>query len=186
MVEEILKDYAHSGSLRFAILRYFNAAGADPAGRIGEQHEPESHLIPLVLQVAAGKRESITIYGQDYPTPDGSCVRDYVHVVDLCAAHLLALKALQAGQSNFIYNLGNGYGYSVQQVIDAARQVTGHAIPIVRGARRAGDPAILVADATRAKQELGWQPAYNALDVMIKHAWGFFCSQEAISRSCVS
>ena len=173
MVEAILQDYAKSDGLQFAALRYFNAAGADSSGRVGERHEPESHLIPLVLQAAAGLRAAITIYGGDYPTPDGTCVRDYVHVTDLCAAHLLCLQALQTGKTNLIYNLGNGQGYSVQQVIDAAKRVTGKHIPVIQGPRREGDPAILVADATRAKQELNWQPVYSELDTIVRHAWQF-------------
>lgn len=179
MVERMLQDYAKSDGLQFAILRYFNAAGADPAGQLGECHEPESHLIPLVLQVAAGKREAITVYGQDYPTPDGTCVRDYIHVTDLCVAHLLALEALETPSASYIYNLGNGQGYSVQQVIEAARRITGHAIPVREGERRQGDPAVLVADATRAKQELLWEPKYSALDTIIQHAWNFYCQQNA-------
>jgi UDP-glucose 4-epimerase len=173
IVETILSDYAKSDGLQFATLRYFNAAGADPSGRVGERHEPESHLIPLILQVANGKRDAITIYGNDYPTPDGTCVRDYVHVADLCDAHLLALSALQAGKTNLIYNLGNGQGYSVQQVIDAAKRVTGENISVVMGKRREGDPAILVADAQLAKKELGWQPKFAELDTIVKHAWEF-------------
>ena len=176
IVEEILADFAQSDGLHYASLRYFNAAGADPEQRTGEKHEPESHLIPLILQAAQGKRAAITVYGQDYSTPDGTCVRDYVHVTDLCTAHLLALKALQAGQTNLIYNLGNGHGYSVQQVIAAAKQVTGKNISVTSGNRRAGDPAVLVADATRAKKELGWQPKYGELEIIVKHAWEFINS----------
>ena len=173
MVEAILADYAKSDGLQFAALRYFNAAGADPEGRAGERHEPESHLVPLILQVAAGKRSAINIHGNNYPTSDGTCVRDYVHVADLCDAHLLSLRALEAGKTNLIYNLGNGQGYSVQQVIDAVKRVTGKSIPVTIGPRREGDPAVLVADATRAKQELGWHPQYADLDTIVKHAWQF-------------
>lgn len=180
MVEEIIKDYARSDALQFAVLRYFNAAGADPLSRVGERHDPETHLIPLLLQVAAGVRNEITIFGQDYPTSDGTCVRDYVHVTDLCAAHLLVLQALLKDKTHLIYNLGNGRGYSVQEVVDAVRRVTGHAIPVVFGARREGDPAVLVADSTRATLELGWQPRYDALDLIVKHAWNFIQSKEEI------
>lgn len=173
MVEEILKDYSHSDGLRFASLRYFNAAGADPEGRLGECHEPESHLIPLVLQVALGKRDDINVYGNNYPTPDGTCLRDYVHIVDLCQAHLLALQQLVAGERQIICNLGTGKGFSVQEVIEMARQVTGHAIPVKQIERRPGDPAILVANADKAKNMLGWQPAFEELEMIIKHAWHF-------------
>lgn len=176
MVERMLQDYAKSDGLQFAILRYFNAAGADPLGRIGECHEPETHLIPLILQVAAGKRDAITVYGNDYPTPDGTCVRDYIHVADLCDAHLLALEALE-NNGNGIYNLGNGQGFSVQQVIDAARRITNHPIPAILGPRRAGDPAILVADANKAINELKWQPTYADLDTIVRHAWNFYVTQ---------
>ena len=175
MVERMLQDYAKSDGLQFAILRYFNAAGADPKGRVGECHEPESHLIPLILQVAAGKRDAITVYGEDYPTPDGTCIRDYIHVADLCEAHLLALKALDAETPNIICNLGNGQGYSIRQVIESARRVTGHPIPVVMGGRRAGDPAVLVANANKAINELKWKPQYAELDVIVQHAWSFYC-----------
>ena len=173
MIEEILSDAAVSDGLQYASLRYFNAAGADPKGRLGERHEPESHLIPIILQVAAGSRAALTIYGNDYPTEDGTCVRDYVHVSDLCDAHLLVLRALQQGQSSLVYNLGTGHGYSIQQMIDAARRVTGHAIPVKMGQRRQGDPAILVADPSRAVRELGWKPHYANADTIIQHAWQF-------------
>lgn len=173
MIEAVLQDTAKHSGLRYAILRYFNAAGADPKGRVGERHQPESHLIPLVLQVATGARSHVVVYGRDYPTVDGTCVRDYVHVVDLCDAHLLALQALQRSTHPLIYNLGTGYGYSVQQVIEASREVTGQAILCVDGPRRAGDPAILVADACLAKQELGWQPKLTELTTIIQHTWQF-------------
>jgi UDP-glucose 4-epimerase len=171
MVEEIIKDYAKSDNLRYAILRYFNAAGADPQGRLRERHEPESHLIPLILQVAAGLREVITVNGRDYATEDGTCVRDYVHVSDLCSAHLLALEALSQREENVLCNLGTGQGYSVQQVLDVARLVTGHAIPTVDGPRRPGDPAVLVAEATLAKRVLNWTAVYSDLTTIVKHAW---------------
>lgn len=173
MVEEILKDLAVSDGLHYAILRYFNAAGADPEGRLGERHEPESHLIPLVLQVAAGKRQNINIYGQDYSTPDGTCVRDYIHVTDLCAAHLAALEQLRDGKPDILCNLGTSQGYSVQQVIEVARQVTGCDIPVVEGQRREGDPAVLVANASYANARLEWQPVHSSLDTIIDNAWEF-------------
>lgn len=173
MVEEIIQDYAASAGLRYVILRYFNAAGADPKARVGEHHQPESHLVPLALQVALGQKQNITVFGRDYPTLDGTCIRDYVHVTDLCAAHLQAFKALLAGHENMIYNLGNGRGYSVQQVIDTIYQVTKKNIAIINGDRRSGDPAILIADSKRAMSELGWKPNYADLDTIVKHAWQF-------------
>jgi UDP-glucose 4-epimerase len=171
MVEQVLRDYAASYGLKFAALRYFNAAGADPSGALAERHDPETHLIPLVLQVASGHKQSITIYGDDYPTPDGTCVRDYIHVNDLCDAHLLALQALWNGAENASYNLGTGQGFSVQQVIDTAREVTDCDIAVTKGERREGDPAVLVADATFAMEKLGWQPKYSDLKTIIQHAW---------------
>jgi UDP-glucose 4-epimerase len=173
MVEEIINDLASSDGLRYAILRYFNAAGADPQGLRGERHANESHLIPLVLQVASGKRSHVTLFGQDYPTPDGTCVRDYIHVTDLCDAHLAAMQKLCAGESSMICNLGTGAGYSVQQVIDIARMVTRQDISIVVEERRTGDPAILVADSFFARQKLGWQPKFPDLSTIIQHAWQF-------------
>lgn len=171
MVEQILEDFFQAHGLRYAILRYFNAAGADPMGQLCERHEPETHLIPLILQAACGQRSVIKVFGRDYPTPDGTCVRDYVHVNDLCSAHLLALQGLLDGVKKCIYNLGTGEGYSVQQVIDTARLVTKQKILSVDGGRRAGDPAVLVADAKRAWSELNWQPQYSDLPTIIKHAW---------------
>jgi len=171
MVEQMLEDFSRSYDFNYATLRYFNAAGADPAGKLHERHEPETHLIPLVLQVAAGKREAITLYGQDYPTIDGSCIRDYIHVIDLCSAHLLAMQQLETGVKSCAYNLGTGHGYSVLQLIDTASRVTQKNIPIIYGERRAGDSAILIADPTAAMQELNWQPQYSDLETIIKHAW---------------
>ncbi len=173
MVEQLLEDYDQAYGLRAVALRYFNAAGADPQGRIGERHDPETHLIPLVLQAASGRREAITVFGEDYDTPDGTCIRDYIHVEDLCQAHLLALEHLLAGGGSRRYNLGNGAGYSVREVIDTARRVTGRDIPERRGARRPGDPARLVADATRITRELGWAPRYPALEDIVAHAWAW-------------
>lgn len=172
MIEQILQDYEESYALRFACLRYFNAAGADPKGRVGERHEPESHLIPLLLQVALGKRDEIVVYGNDYATKDGTCIRDYVHVTDLCDAHLLALRYL--AQERFIGNLGTGTGYSVQEVIDVVKKVTGKSIAVTYGARRQGDPAILVADASYAKEKLGWKPMYSDLETIVTHAWAYY------------
>ena len=154
MVEQMLEDFDTAYGLKSVALRYFNAAGADPDGLLGECHEPETHLIPLILQVASGRRPHITVYGDDYDTPDGTCIRDYVHVEDLCSAHLLALKQLLAGGESARYNLGNGNGFSVNEVIEAARRVTGHDIPVQMGQRRAGDPPRLVADASHARERL--------------------------------
>ena len=170
-VEYALQDYDVAHGLRSISLRYFNAAGAHPDGSIGEHHEPETHLIPLVLQVASGRREFISRFGSKHDTPDGSCLRDYIHVQDLCAAHLAALRKLQAGASTTVYNLGNGRGHSVNEVIEAARRVTGHPIPVRDDPPRAGDPPALVADAARARAELGWTPQYEDLDTIIAHAW---------------
>ena len=172
MIEQILSDYDHAYGLKSVCLRYFNAAGASVDGRIGERHEPETHLIPLVLQVAAGIRQSISIFGDDYATRDGTCIRDYIHIVDLCQAHLLALKKLEQGHSA-AYNLGNGNGFSVREVIETARKVTGHPIPAIVDQRRPGDPAVLVADSQLARQELGWSPNYRDLVVIIQHAWAW-------------
>jgi UDP-glucose 4-epimerase len=158
--------------LRYACLRYFNAAGASPTR--GEDHDPELHLIPLVLQVALGQREKIMIFGDDYPTVDGSCVRDYIHVVDLAQAHILALRALDQGSRT--YNLGNGQGFSVKQVIEMARQITGQPIPAQVTARRAGDPAVLIASSDKIRRELGWQPRYPDLRAIVESAWQWHSS----------
>jgi UDP-glucose 4-epimerase len=173
MVEQALGDYDRAYGLKAACLRYFNAAGADPEGELGERHEPETHLIPLVLQAAAGRRPHIGIFGDDYPTPDGTCIRDYIHIVDLCEAHLLALGRLMAEERSLAFNLGNGAGFSVREVIEAARRVTGRPIPERISPRRAGDPARLVADSARARTELGWTPRYADLDTIIAHAWAW-------------
>jgi UDP-glucose 4-epimerase len=156
--------------MRWCALRYFNASGAHPGGQIGEDHDPETHLIPLVLQVALGQRDGLLVYGNDYPTADGTCIRDYVHVMDLAMAHVLALEALAEGKSR-VYNLGSGSGYSVLEVVECARQITGKAIPVTFGLRRAGDAAVLVADNARIKQELGWTPQYTDLGTIIETAW---------------
>lgn len=171
MVEHILDDFAAAHGLRSVALRYFNAAGADPDGELGERHDPETHLVPLVLQVASGRRESIRVFGSDYDTPDGSCIRDYIHVTDLCDAHLLALDSLVAGAGSARYNLGNGNGFSVLEVIEMARRVTGQVIRTEFAPRRAGDPARLVADAALAQSRLGWQPRFADLETIIRHAW---------------
>lgn len=168
MVEQALHWYGQIHGLRYAALRYFNAAGALP--QRGEAHQPESHLIPLVLRVALGQRDNIAIYGTDYPTHDGTCIRDYIHIADLVSAHLLALDAL-AERPRVVYNLGNGEGYSVREVIETARRVTGHPIPAVEHPRRPGDSARLVADSTRIRRELGWQPQYPDLHDIIQSAW---------------
>jgi UDP-glucose 4-epimerase len=170
--ERALADYSAAYGLGYAALRYFNAAGARPDGSIGEDHTPESHLIPIVLQVALGQREAITVFGDDYATPDGTCVRDYIHVDDLGAAHLAALKRLEPGKGICV-NLGTGRGTSVREIIEACREVTGHPIPEVMGPRRAGDPSELVADARLAEELLGWKTRYNDVRSIVKTAWNW-------------
>jgi len=168
--ERSLRWYDEAYGLKFVSLRYFNAAGATE--RSGERHDPETHLIPIVLQAAAGSRPEVTVFGADYPTPDGTCVRDYIHVVDLAQAHVLALHALVKGHPSSIYNLGcGGEGYSVKQVIDCARRITGKEIPVRQGPRRAGDPAVLIASSARIVRELGWRPKHQQLDVIVESAW---------------
>lgn len=174
MIEQMLADLMHAHGLQYAVLRYFNAAGADPSGKLSERHEPETHLIPLLLHVAQGRRKTITINGNDYPTADGTCIRDYIHVTDLCDAHFKALARLELGEKCCIYNLGTGQGHSIKQVIEAVRDVTTCEIPVIYGPRRMGDPAILVADATRAMRDLQWNPAYSDLKTIIQHAWNSF------------
>ncbi|MGD9842542.1 MAG: UDP-glucose 4-epimerase GalE [Steroidobacteraceae bacterium] len=173
MVEQILADYEHAYGLKSVCLRYFNAAGADPDGQLGERHEPETHLIPLVLQVASGRRSHISVFGRDYETPDGTCIRDYIHITDLCEAHWLALQALINGEGSQAYNLGNGAGFSVQEVIDTAVVVTGRPISVVDGPRRIGDPARLVADSSLVRQKLGWRPQFADLETIVAHAWNW-------------
>ncbi len=171
IIEQVLADYSRAFDLRSVCLRYFNAAGADPEGQLGERHDPETHLIPLILQAASGRRESIQVFGRDYDTPDGTCIRDYIHIVDLCSAHLAALEYLTKGGSSDSFNLGNGSGFSVQEVIDAVQKVSGKQVTVINGPRREGDPARLVADAKRARSTLAWQPTYTALDTIVSHAW---------------
>ncbi len=171
MVERMAHDFGRAHGLRSISLRYFNAAGADIDGEAGECHDPETHLIPLVLDAAAGKRPSVSIFGTDYPTDDGTCIRDYIHVSDIADAHLLALQALQRGANGNAFNLGNGGGYSVRQVIDCAGRVTGRPIIVNEKQRRAGDPPVLVSDASRIRGELGWSPRHPALETIIDSAW---------------
>lgn len=171
MVEQILADYNHAYDFNYVSLRYFNAAGADPDAEIGELHEPETHLIPLILDVAAGKREKIEIFGTDYPTKDGTCIRDYIHVLDLADAHIKALKYLQKGGKSDIFNLGNGQGFSVREVIETAQEVTGKRIRVKETDRRPGDPPVLVGSSAKAQKILGWRPRYRNLPLIIETAW---------------
>jgi UDP-glucose 4-epimerase len=177
-VDHMITGEAAAHGLAAVSLRYFNVAGA--YGSCGERHDPESHLIPLVLQVALGRRESISVYGDDYPTPDGTCVRDYIHVADLAEAHLLALDAATAGE-HLICNLGNGNGFSVREVIETVRKVTGHPVPEVMAPRRGGDPAVLVASAAAARERLGWQPSRADLAGIVSDAWAFARARENAS-----
>lgn len=172
-MEKMMKwcDRAHGA--KFIALRYFNVAGAHESGEIGEDHNPETHLIPLILQVPLGKRENIMIYGEDYPTKDGTCIRDYIHIEDLIDAHISALNRLRDGYDSDVFNLGNGNGFSVKEVIDAARKVTGHPIPAKAGGRRAGDPAVLVASSAKAQSILGWKPKHGSIEDIIAAAWNF-------------
>lgn len=170
-IEKMLNWCDLAYGIKSISLRYFNAAGAHPDGLIGEDHQPETHLIPIILQVALGQREYVGIYGDDYPTEDGTCIRDYIHVMDLANAHYLALDYLRKENRSGVYNLGNGLGFSVKQVIDTAREVTGHPIPSKVMPRRPGDPAVLVASSEKAKMELGWNPKYNQLGTIIESAW---------------
>lgn len=173
MVERMLHWYGRAYGLGWTALRYFNASGADPDGRIGEEHDPETHLIPLVLQAALGERSHISIFGTDYPTADGTAVRDYIHVDDLADAHVLALHHLERGGDSQAFNLGTGTGHSVRAVIDAAERVTGRTVPVQLAPRRDGDPAVLVADPKRAHQVLGWQPHYTEIDHIVATAWNW-------------
>jgi len=173
IAERMLDDFDRAHGIKSMCLRYFNAAGADPEAEIGEDHDPETHLIPLVLYAASGRRPSIAIFGTDYPTPDGTCIRDYIHVSDLATAHVMALRALERGVDSGKFNLGTGQGHSVKEVLATARRVTGRPIQAIPMPRRPGDPPSLVADATRAATALGWQPAYASLETQIQHAWNW-------------
>jgi UDP-glucose 4-epimerase len=173
MVEAILRDFDRAYGLRSVALRYFNAAGADPATRIGERHKPETHLIPLALQAVLGSSSELKVFGRDYETPDGTCIRDYIHVNDLAQAHLLALEYLWKGNQSSVFNLGNGAGFSVKEVLDTIAKVTKTEVPVEDVARREGDPARLIADATRAKTILGWKPIYQDIETIVNHAWSW-------------
>lgn len=173
MIEKVLLDYERAYGMRSVALRYFNASGADPAGMLGERHNPETHLIPLALRVAKGVMSELTVFGADYDTPDGTCIRDYVHVTDLCDAHLLALGYLIGGGVSHAYNLGNGQGYSVREVIDAVERVSGRKVNVRYGARRAGDPPRLVANSSKIRQDWKWDPSYRELDAIVSHAWNW-------------
>lgn len=186
MVEQILADFSQAYDLRSVCFRYFNAAGADATGLLGEDHDPETHLIPLVLMTALGHRDSISIFGTDYPTPDGTCIRDYIHVTDLASAHVLGLEYLLQGGATTALNLGNGSGFSVREVIEMARQVTGQPIKAVECDRRPGDPPILVGSSQKAKEMLGWQPKYSDLNHILTDAWKWHCQRHgrlAVTRS---
>lgn len=172
-MEKMFKWTANAHGLRFVSLRYFNACGADESGKIGEAHNPETHLIPIILQVPNGQREFVSIFGNDYPTKDGTCIRDYIHVTDLAQAHILAVKYLMNGGNSDIFNLGNGVGFSVREVIETARKVTGHPIPVKDVERRAGDPAQLIASSEKAKNVLGWKPEHDSLEEIIASAWNW-------------
>ncbi len=174
MIEKILKDYDTAYSIKNISLRYFNAAGADPSCEIGEDHTPETHLIPKILDVATGKSDNIIIYGNDYESDDGTCVRDYVHVTDLADAHVLALKYLESGNSSTVFNLGNQKGYSVLEIIDTVRKITGKKIKINFGDRRSGDPSVLISSSEKSQQTLEWKPKYSNIETMIDHAWQWY------------
>ncbi|WP_226527889.1 UDP-glucose 4-epimerase GalE [Metabacillus niabensis] len=173
-VEKMLKWSEQAYGLKYVVLRYFNVAGAHMEGKLGEDHDPETHLIPIILQVALGDREKIMIFGDDYNTEDGTCIRDYIHVTDLADAHILAIEKLRKDHTSATYNLGNGNGFSVKEVIETARKVTGHPIPAEVAPRRAGDPAVLIASSEKAINELGWKPKYADLHTMIESAWNWF------------
>lgn len=177
-VERMLADCDAAYGVKYAALRYFNAAGADESGRIGELHDPETHLIPIVLKAAAGRIDHLQVFGSDYPTADGTCIRDYVHVNDLARAHMLALDALMDGGESAVYNLGSSSGYSVKEVVEKAEKVTGKQIPVVAAQRRVGDPAVLVASSEKIKQDLGWKPVYDDLETIIRTAWKWHLQQD--------
>ncbi len=173
MIEQLLHDYEQAYGLRYVALRYFNAAGADPDGVLGERHVPETHLIPLAIHAAMGKLPHFTLFGDNYPTPDGTCIRDFIHVSDLCAAHLLAIRHLRTGKSSDVFNLGNGNGFSVKEVLDTVKSITKHHFKIQVTERRLGDPARLVADASKAREILKWSPDIQDLDAIVRHAHHF-------------
>lgn len=178
MVERILEDYRKAYGINYCCLRYFNAAGADPEGELGESHMPETHLIPLILDAASGKRESISIFGTDYPTKDGTCIRDYIHVSDLADAHIRALEYLKQGGESTCFNLGNGNGDSVRHVIEVVKQVTGKEFKVKEEKRRAGDPPVLIGSAKKAEKVLGWKPKYAEIETIVKHAWKWHENKE--------
>ncbi|SHL51942.1 UDP-glucose 4-epimerase [Roseovarius litoreus] len=173
-IEDILRDFEAAHGLRHVIFRYFNVAGADPEAEVGEFHQPETHLIPLILEAIAGRRDALTIFGTDYDTPDGTCIRDYVHVMDLVDAHILGLRWLQDNRQSRVFNLGTGSGFSVREVIDRAEAITGKTVPVIEGMRRPGDCTKLVSGSTRAMTELGWAPERSSLDRMIGDAWRWY------------
>ncbi|MFC1843570.1 UDP-glucose 4-epimerase GalE [Thermodesulfobacteriota bacterium] len=185
MVEQMLQDFETAHDIRWVSLRYFNAAGADPDGETGEIHDPETHLIPLVLDAASGERPYITVCGNDYETGDGTCIRDYIHVTDLAQAHVLALNLLENESPSTAYNLGNGLGFSVRQVIDTAKQVTGNNIPEKIGARRDGDPPVLVGNSAKAIKELGWEPQFTSLEKIIETAWRFKMNNQPVKGNSI-
>ncbi|MGG3888371.1 UDP-glucose 4-epimerase GalE [Metabacillus fastidiosus] len=174
VVEKMLKWCQKAYGINHIVLRYFNVAGAHMEGKLGEDHQPETHLIPIILQVALGKRDHIKIFGDDYETPDGTCIRDYIHVEDLANAHVLAIKKLRKENSSATYNLGNGNGFSVKEIIETARKITGHLIPAKVAPRRMGDPAVLIASSEKAIKELGWKPKYSDINIIIESAWNWY------------
>ena len=179
--EGVLHDYGVAHGLRHVSLRYFNAAGSDPEGEIGECHDPETHLIPIVLEAAIGKRSQVQIFGTDYETKDGTAIRDYIHVADLARAHVLSLRALEEGRAAPAYNLGTGHGHTVREVVEACRKASGREIRAVEAPRRAGDPAALVADPSRAKGDLGWEPQFASLDLIVDTAWDWMKAWRGIA-----
>lgn len=183
MIEEILKDYEMAYGIKHINLRYFNAAGADPDGEIGEWHEPETHLIPLTIYAALGLRDAVSIYGTNYPTKDGTCIRDYIHVFDLADAHIRALEYLVKNDKSDSFNLGNGAGYSVREVIEAVKRISGRDFTIIETAPREGDPPVLISDSKKAQEVLGWKPEYDTLDIIVETAWRWHSSRSDIFRS---
>lgn len=182
-IEIMLADYEVATGMRNTVLRYFNAAGCDAAGEIGEEHDPETHLIPLALAAAAGDLDTLKIFGTDYPTPDGTCIRDYIHVTDLADAHVRAVRRMMEGGASDVFNLGAGAGYSVREVIDAVGRIVGNPVNAIEDGRRAGDPARLVADISHARQGLGWQPAQSSLDTIVATAWNWYRAHVATGRA---